>query len=58
MLAKTDRVDAEMLARMARQLDLKPTPALSPAVETLKELRLARRALGKDRTAAKNRASG
>lgn len=44
-----------MLARMGRQLDLVPTPPLSPAVETLKELRLARRALDKDRTAAKNR---
>ncbi len=56
LLAKTDRVDAEMLARMGCQLDLALTPPLSPAVETLKELRLARRALDKDRTAAKNRA--
>ncbi len=56
MLAKTDRADAEMLARMGRQFDLMPTPPLRPAVETLKELRLTRCALDNDRTAAKNRA--
>ena len=49
LLAKTDRIDAEMLARMGRQLDIAPTPPLSPDIETLKELRLARRALDKDR---------
>ena len=55
LLAKTDAVDAAMLAQMGYQLDLKPTPRPSQAVETLKELCLARRALIKDRTAARNR---
>ena len=41
LLAKTDRIDAEMLARMGRQLDIAPTPPLSPDIETLKELRQA-----------------
>ncbi len=30
-LAKTDRVDAQMLARMGRALELKPTPPEDPA---------------------------
>ena len=54
--AKTDAIDAEVLACMGQLLNLKPQPAMSEQTETLKELGLARRALVKDRTAAKNRA--
>ncbi len=53
--AKTDKVDARMLARMAATLDLPPTAALSDTIRQLKELVIARQALVKDRTAAKNR---
>ena len=55
-LAKTDRIDAETLAAMARQLDLEPSAPVGRVIEMLKELVLARRALVKDRTAALNRA--
>lgn len=55
-LAKTDRLDAVMLARMGAMLDLEPAPLKSPLLHELKELRVAHRALIKDRTAAKNRA--
>jgi transposase len=54
-LAKTDRVDAAMLARMGAMLELKTRPPRSDALLALKELHLAREALVKDRTAAKNR---
>lgn len=54
-LAKTDRVDAEMLARMGALLEPEIHAPPSPALEQLKDLVLARRALIKDRTAAKNR---
>ena len=54
-LAKTDRVDAAMLARMGAMLELKTRPPRSDALLVLKELHLAREALVKDRTAAKNR---
>ncbi len=57
-LAKTDRVDAAMLARMGTAL----TPALYvPSSQTLvdmQDLLMARRALIKDRTAAQNRSEG
>jgi len=55
-LVKTDRVDAAMLARMGEVLDLQPRPCVSQTIAELKELYLARAALIKDRTAAKNRA--
>jgi transposase len=55
-LAKTDRLDAAMLARMGAMLELKTRPPQSEALLELKELHLAREALVKDRTAAKNRA--
>ena len=55
-LVKTDRVDAAMLARMGEVLDLRPRPCVSQTIAELKELYLARAALIKDRTAAKNRA--
>ena len=53
-LAKTDRLDAAMLARMGAMLELKTRPPQSEALLELKELHLAREALVKDRTAAKN----
>ena len=54
-LAKTDRLDGAMLARMGAMLELKTRPPQSEALLELKELHLAREALVKDRTAAKNR---
>lgn len=54
-LAKTDKVDAMILARFGAVLDPAATVTRSQAVETLAELVVARRALIKDRTAAKNR---
>jgi len=55
-LAKTDRLDAAMLARMGALLELEARPARSPALNDLKDLSMAREALVKSRTAAKNRA--
>jgi transposase len=55
-LAKTDKLDAAMLARMGAMLGLEPRPASSKSLNDLKELQLAREALVKDRTAARNRA--
>lgn len=54
-LAKTDRADAAMLARMGALLEPEPRPVASEVLEKLRELHLARRALVKDRTAARNR---
>ena len=54
-LAKTDRLDAAVLARMGALLELEPRPARSEVLLQLKELYVAREALVKDRTAAKNR---
>ena len=53
-LAKTDRLDAAMLARMGAVLELETRPARSEVLLELKELHLAREALVKDRTAARN----
>lgn len=55
-LAKTDRLDAVMLARMGAMLSPATRPLPSPLLYELKELRVAHRALIKDRVAAKNRA--
>jgi transposase len=55
-LAKTDRLDAAMLARMGALLGLEPRPVRSALLNNLKDLHLAREALVKDRTAARNRA--
>jgi len=55
-LAKTDRLDAAMLARMGALLDLEARPVHSPTLNDLKDLHMAREALVKSRTAAKNRA--
>ena len=54
-LAKTDRIDAAMLARMGDALQPPYTPPADGLLAELKDLHLARRALVKDRTAAKNR---
>lgn len=55
-LAKTDRLDARLLARMAACLDLEPRSANSKALNDLKELHVARAALVRERTATINRA--
>jgi transposase len=54
-LAKTDRADAAMLARLGQTLQPPPRPMNSEIINKLKALNLARQALIKDRTAAKNR---
>ena len=54
-LAKTDRLDAALLARMGSLLELEARPARSEVLFELKELYVAREALVKDRTAARNR---
>jgi transposase len=53
--AKTDRVDAAMLARFGATLQPDILPVKNEAIDTLGELLGARRALLKDRTAALNR---
>lgn len=55
-LAKTDRLDAAMLARMGALLGLEARPVRSSILNDLKDLHMAREALVKNRTAAKNRA--
>ncbi|MFN4274642.1 MAG: IS110 family transposase [Aliihoeflea sp.] len=54
-LAKTDRIDAAILARMGAVLDLEGRPAKSETMHDLRELGVARQALVKDRIAATNR---
>ncbi len=54
-LAKTDRVDCEMLAKMGAALQLAPKPICAENLYDLRELLSARRALIKDCTAAKAR---
>ncbi len=54
-LAKTDRLDAAILTRMGALLELQARPARSEILFELKELYVAREALVKDRTAARNR---
>jgi len=54
-LAKTDRIDALMLARFGELRDPRHSPAKSQIVDELGDLMGARRALIKDRTAARNR---
>lgn len=53
--AKTDAVDAAMLARMGALLELPSRPIASKTLDNMKELQVARLGLVKDRTAAKNR---
>ncbi len=54
-LAKTDRVDAAMLARMGSLLELQADKPKSEMLHNLKGMATARQALIKDRTAAKAR---
>jgi transposase len=54
-LAKTDAVDAAMLARFGALLEPPVRPMASQSLDEMKELHIARRALVKDRVAAKNR---
>jgi transposase len=54
-LAKTDRVDAAMLAKMGAVLDLQREKPKSEILHILRELMTARRALMKDKVAAKTR---
>lgn len=53
--AKTDRVDAAMLARMGTVLELGATPVRSESMHEIRELHIARLGLIKDRTACRNR---
>lgn len=53
--AKTDAIDAAMLARMGALLTPAVRPINSQVIGDMKELHIARLALMKDRTAAKNR---
>lgn len=55
-LAKTDRMDAAMLARMGALLEMEARPVRSLLLNDLKDLHTAREALVKNRTAARNRA--
>ena len=54
-LAKTDPVDAAMLAEMGAAIDLRPAVARTAALAGLRELVLARGQFVKDRTVAQNR---
>ena len=54
-LAKTDRVDAAMLAKMGAVLELERRTPPDKTLHELRELLAARRALIKDRTAARTR---
>jgi transposase len=54
-LAKTDRLDAALLARFGALLEPPTRPVLTPTLDAMKELLVARQALIKDRTAALNR---
>ena len=53
--AKTDAVDAAMLARMGALLELPCRPIVSETLDAMKELQVAKLGLIRDRTAAKNR---
>ena len=53
--AKTDRVDAAMLASMAAVMPLRPTPPLSETQRSLQDLQQAREVLVRDRGAVRNR---
>lgn len=53
--AKTDAVDARILARMGAALVLEPDPPISEKLQDLRELQVARTALVKERTRLRNR---
>jgi transposase len=54
-IAKTDKVDAEMLARMGAILQLEPQEPKVEYLNDLREMMVARRGLVKDRVAVKTR---
>jgi transposase len=54
--AKTDAVDARMLARMGAAFDLEPQAPCSKEIRVLRDLHVARAGLIKDRTRLRNRA--
>ncbi len=54
-IAKTDKVDAEVLARMGAVLELSPQNPKSGIISVLREMMNARRGLIKDRVAVKTR---
>lgn len=54
-LAKTDKIDAAMLARFGALMETEPRHVVSATLDELKELSNARDALVKDRTSAGNR---
>lgn len=56
--AKSDRIDAAMLARMGMLLKLEARPVRSETMNDLRELYVARLALIKDQTACRNRMYG
>ena len=56
--AKTDAVDAAVLARMGAALDLRPTAPAGGALRDLADLTVAREVLVRDRVAALNRREG
>ena len=56
--AKTDRVDAAMLARMGAVLELDAKPVRTDSMHEIRELHIARTGLIKDRTACRNRLHG
>lgn len=53
--AKTDKVDAAVLAKMGMMLELEPRQPKAEILHDLNDLRVARCALVKDRTATRNR---
>jgi transposase len=55
--AKTDRIDAALLARLGALLEPAPQAPRPAILDDLRELQLARAALLRDRTAAQNRAA-
>ena len=55
ILAKTDRVDASMLARMGALLEMKADEPTSKIIRDIKDMETARQSLIRDRTAAKAR---
>jgi transposase len=57
ILAKTDRVDASMLARMGALLEMKADEPTRKIIRDIKDMETARQALIRDRTAAKARLS-
>jgi transposase len=54
--AKTDRVDARLIARMAAMIEPRPQAPAPAILAELHELHLARTALKRERTATQNRA--